>query len=102
MASQIPHPSRAGVCANFGYSGSFGSFFAELWAPDGVVHHGRATTGRFVPLREILGLMVDWGFFEWVDVDLAHQAVQMLLPEEIDDPGVRRAATVLECLKAES
>lgn len=106
MAHRITHPTRAGVHAVCGYSRTLGGFWVEVWSPnDGgheVMHHGPATTGRQVPLREVLGVLVRFEFFGWADVHLAHQEIQMRLPNEIRDPDVRRAAEVLEVLKAEA
>ena len=106
MPVEVRHPTRPGVFARCGYNGLDGSFQIEVWAPvDGgheVMHHGSGTTGSPVPLREILDVMVRNEFFGWHDIYLADQALKMLVPNEIDDPDVRRTAELLEALKAEA
>ena len=98
---RIEHPGRAGIHAICGYSSTHG-LFIEVWDDGQVTYHGSATTGSAVPLREILWLLVERGFFGWADIHLAQRQLQRKLAEEIDDSDVRRAAEVLDVLKSEA
>lgn len=94
----LQHPTDTTLEATYGWDRAI-EFYVEVRQGRRLVAEYDATRPGYRDLQGVLEVLADHRFFAPEDIEYAHTWLRVVLPDEIDDEGARRAAHVMQNLR---
>lgn len=91
---KIEHPDKPSVHALYGWDRSVEFFVTVFEDARRIAEYDRLQPG-YRDMQGVVELLAEHGFFAPEDIGVTNQQLAYLMPEEFDDPAMRRCAEVI-------
>ena len=98
---KIDHPTKPDVHALYGWDRTVEFFVTVFEDARRIAEYDRVNPG-YRDMQGALEVLAEHGFFEPEDIAVAGQQLAYLMPEDFDDPSLRRCAEVIVQLRRDA
>lgn len=98
MQRKIEHPTKPNVHALYGWDRAVEFFVTIFEDARRIAEYDRVNPG-YRDLQGALETLAEHGFFEPGDIPIAAQELAHFMPDDIEDPSLRRCAEVILALR---
>lgn len=91
---RVEHPTKLNVYALYGWDRALEFFVTVFEATRRVAEYDRVNPG-YRDMQGALEVLAEHGFFEPEDIALAGQQLAHFMPEDFEEPSLRRCAEVI-------